>query len=533
MVQKIVSWRRRGCLNLPYVLILCFILLSPCVLEASPSVDVPERHWSYDAIEKLAIIGLCDIADIGIRPVSRIKMAYIIKTAIDKARDYDKEFDWAEQDYLELLLNKLIDEFRVELVNIGVEVASTSDLSPKKSQFKILDGIKIEKLYARLDKDSMLFENKEGWVLKDGFNARVKATAWAKLSNICAVSVTPGIRYSNEDTDFNIEDAHVRINPTGWNTEYAIGRSSMWWGPGFHGSVLMTDNAFPMDALRINNIWPFRLPGVFKKMGRWTGTWFISRLEKKFNPSHVMVSGWKLDYIPAGFLKLGIGHILMFGGKGVNMLGFNHFIGTSSLFFSAGGGSDEPENHIMSFDAQVFLRRIDRFLPIATGAKLYGEIGAEDEAKSIPVDLAHVIGAYFTDVFKVPGFDVKAEFAKFHQVFYTHFKYISGYTHKGNFIGHHAGGDSEDMALSAIFNFPDEYKFSATFSRMRRGLTKAFIETTNQIRLEFSLTNALNMYNIKDVEVTLFYELDDITNFENTGSTANNHILGAEVTRRF
>jgi hypothetical protein len=41
------------------------------------------------------------------------------------------------------------------------------------------------------------------------------------------------------------------------------------------------------------------------------------------------------------------------------------------------------------------------------------------------------------------------------------------------------------------------------------------------------------MYNIKDIEVTIFYELDDITNFENTGSTANNHIIGAEVTRKF
>ena len=515
------------------ILILCFIFLSPCILDASPSVDVPLDHWSYDTVEKLAIIGLCDIADIGIRPVSRIKMAYIIKTAIDKARDYDKEFDWAEQDYLEALLNKLIDEFRVELVTIGVEVASTSDLNPKKSQFKILDGIKIEKLYARLDKDSMLFENKDGWILKDGFNARVTATSWAKFSDICAVSITPGIRYSEDNTKVDVENAHLRINPKDWNTEYSIGRTSMWWGPGFNGSVLMTNNAFPLDAVRINNIWPFRLPWIFKKMGRWSGTFFVSRMDKNFILPHTMISGWKLDYTPAGFLKFGLGHILMFGGKGVNMLGFNHFIGTESLFFSAGGGGDEPENHIMSWDAQLFLRRLDRFLPIATGAKIYGEWGAEDESKSIPVDLAQILGIYFTDVFKIPGFDLKAETAKFHKIFYTHFRYLSGYTNRGNFIGDYAGPDSDDAAVSAIFNFPDEYKFSATFNRMRRGLTQAFIETTNQIRLEFSLTNALNMYNIKDVEVTLFYEFEDIRNFDNTSSNAKNNIIGAEVTRRF
>jgi hypothetical protein len=489
--------------------------------------------WSYDAIEKLAIVGLCDIADISIRPVSRIKMAYIVKTAIDKAREYDQDFDWAEQNYLEALLNKLIGEFRIELVTIGVEVASTFDKPLPENTVRFLDNMKIEKVYAKLDKDHMLFENKDGWILKDGFNARIKATAWAKLSDLYAVSVTPGIRYSKEDADVNIEDAHVRISPAGWNTEYAIGRSSMWWGPGFHGSVLMTDNAFPMDTLRINNIWPFRLPGIFKNMGRWSGTWFISRMEKKFNPSHAMVSGWKLDYIPAEFLKFGVGHIMQFGGKGINMYGIHDFVGNSSLFFSSGGGENDPENHIMSWDAQLFLRRIDRFLPIATGAKIYGEWGAEDESKSIPVDLAQILGVYFTDVFKVPGFDVKAEFAKFCDTFYTHFKYKSGFTRKGNFIGHYAGGDSEDASVSAIFNFPDEYKAGVTFSHMRRGLNRAFIETTNQIKLEFSVNNALKMYNIKNVDVTLFYELDDITNFENTGSSATNHIIGAEVIRKF
>lgn len=516
-----------------FALLIFFIFFMPSIAQASPSVDVPLRHWSYDVIEKLAIIGLCDIADIGARPVSRIKMAYIVKTAIEKARNYNKEFDWNEQEYLETLLNKLIDEFRVELVSIGVEVVSTFEKPLPKNTIRLIHNVKIENIYSRLDKERMLFENKDGWILKDGVNTRVKAASWVKLSDICAISITPGMRYSNEDTDIDIEDGHLRISPKDWNTEYAIGRASMWWGPGFHGSVLMTDNAFPMDTLRINNILPFRLPWVFKKTGRWSSIWFISRLEEKFNPSHVMVTGWKLDYIPAGFLKLGIGHILMFGGKGVNRYGFHDFVGNSSLFFSSGGGMDDPENHIMSCDGQIFLRRIDRFLPIATGAKLYTEWGAEDESKNIPVNLARITGVYFTDVFRIPGFDIKAEMARFHKVFYTHFKYISGYSRRGNFIGHHVGGDSEDIALSAIFNFPDEYKFNATFSHMRKGLTKANIETTNQVRIEFSLINALSMYNINDVEVILFYEVDDIKNFDNTVTKAENKIIGVEVNRRF
>ena len=92
------------------------IFFSPIILLAHPSVDVPLRHWSYDAIEKLAILNLCDIADIGARPVSRIKMAHIIKSAIEKSREYELDFDWDEQEYLEMLLYNLIYEFREEQI---------------------------------------------------------------------------------------------------------------------------------------------------------------------------------------------------------------------------------------------------------------------------------------------------------------------------------------------------------------------------------------------------------------------------------
>lgn len=225
--------------------------------------------------------------------------------------------------------------------------------------------------------------------------------------------------------------------------------------------------------------------------------------------------------------------MLMFGGKGVKKLGLSDFLARNSLIFSPAGGDNETENHVISGDIQLFLRRIDRFLPIATGIKVYGEWGAEDEAGYIPKDIAHIIGAYLADVFKVPGFDAKIELAKFHRAWYTHFRYTTGYKYRGEFIGHHIGGDSEDIAATAIFNFPDEYRVSATFSRQRHGLTQANIETTNELRLEFSLTDALNMYNIKDVEVDIFYELEDIKNFDNTATNARNHFIGAEVTRKF
>lgn len=517
----------------PLSIILFFVLLTPHILEASPSVDVPERHWSYEAIEKLAIIGLCDIADIGVRPVSRIKMAYIIKTAIEKARDYNKEFDWGVQERLEITLNKLISEFREELVAIGVEVASISDKGPEKNVFKIADSLKVEKAYAWLDKGDVLLQNSEGFRLADGFNTRASITGWARVSDLCAASLTPYFRYSKADTDYGLLNAHVRVNPFGKNIEVAYGRASMWWGPGFDGSLLLTDNAFPMDSLRVNNIYPFRLPWVFKHIGRFNAIYFVSRLEKNRVAPYTSVGGWRLDYTPLESLKFGFGHILMFGGEGFRKLGFTDFLDENFLLLNSAGGATETENHIVSGDVQLFLRRIDRFLPIATGAKLYTEWGGEDESKGFPTQPAHITGVYFTDVFKIPGFDLKAEAARLNKIWYTHFKYTTGYKRFGEFIGHYLGGDSEAVTLAAIFNSFEGYNFAATFSFRSRGLNQPLVETTDEVKLEFGLTNALKRYNIKDTNVNLFYEFQRIDNHNNASGSAKNNLIGAEVTRKF
>ncbi|MFC1667048.1 capsule assembly Wzi family protein [Candidatus Omnitrophota bacterium] len=514
------------------IVIACCIFFIPSILHANPSVDVPVRHWGYDAIEKLAIVGLCDIADIGARPVSRIKMAYIVKSAIEKANDYELDFEWDEQEYLETLLYNLIDEFREELVTIGVDVAAVTDEGPKKYIFRKPE-LNVTKLYAKLDSDRTLFENKDGWNLKDGFNLRAKLTSWAKVANFFAISLAPGIRYSTKDTDIDLEDAHIRFSHPSYNMELAIGRNPMWWGPGFHGTLLLTDNAFPLDTVRWNNVHPFRLPWLLRKIGRFNAQFFISRLEEKRVIENPFITGWRLDYTPWSFLKFGFGHILMHGGKGVKRLGFANFWSSASLAFSAAGGGTETENHIISGDIQLFIRRIDRFIPIATGIKLYTEWGAEDESGNVPIDLATITGAYLTDVFKIPGFDGKIEFAKFDKIWYSHFRYASGYTHRGNIIGHHLGADSEEIAATAIFNFPNEYKLSSTLSHQRRGLSKANVETLDELRLEFSVIDALKVYNIHHVEMDMFYELENIKNYNNTANEIRNHIFGVEVKRRF
>lgn len=87
---------------------------------ANPFADVPVKHWSYDAVQKLAndgiITGSGDGSYHGERTVSRYEMAAIVSGAIahaDKANAVDKA-----------LIEKLAAEYRTELEGLNVRLAN-------------------------------------------------------------------------------------------------------------------------------------------------------------------------------------------------------------------------------------------------------------------------------------------------------------------------------------------------------------------------------------------------------------------------
>lgn len=89
-------------------------------LAANPFADVPVKHWSYDAVQKLAndgiITGSGDGSYHGERTVSRYEMAAIVAGAIahaDKANAADKA-----------LIEKLAAEYQAELEGLNIRLTN-------------------------------------------------------------------------------------------------------------------------------------------------------------------------------------------------------------------------------------------------------------------------------------------------------------------------------------------------------------------------------------------------------------------------
>ncbi|EAX47313.1 S-layer domain protein domain protein [Thermosinus carboxydivorans Nor1] len=93
---------------------------------ANPFVDVPAKHWSYDAVAKLAKAGIIDGYGDGTfrgdKTMTRYEMAQIVAKAMAKSDKADAE--------TKALVDKLAVEFAQELNNLGVRVAKLEKNQP-------------------------------------------------------------------------------------------------------------------------------------------------------------------------------------------------------------------------------------------------------------------------------------------------------------------------------------------------------------------------------------------------------------------
>jgi hypothetical protein len=87
---------------------------------AGPFADVPAKHWSYDAVNKLAAAGIVDGYSDGTfkgeKTMTRYEMAQIVGKAMERTDKAD-----AEQ---KALIKKLSDEYADELGSLGVRVTA-------------------------------------------------------------------------------------------------------------------------------------------------------------------------------------------------------------------------------------------------------------------------------------------------------------------------------------------------------------------------------------------------------------------------
>lgn len=109
---------------------------------------------------------------------------------------------------------------------------------------------------------------------------------------------------------FHLLDAYLA-----WNLktiQISAGRQSLRWGPGLGGPANLSDNAAPMDMVRLTNSSPWRLPSFFHWLGPMRWDFFVGALAGHHYPAHPAVDGQKISFKPTPNLEFGFSRMIVF-----------------------------------------------------------------------------------------------------------------------------------------------------------------------------------------------------------------------------
>lgn len=252
--------------------------------------------------------------------------------------------------------------------------------------------------------------------------------------------------------------------------EALLGRKSLFWGPTYSGSLILSDNspALDMILLKVN----------FDTV---EATAFSAVLDKKWsergNPPYRFLasrymSGHRIDWIVNDKIELGICELALYGGEERNME--LQYINPLLPYYASQWNEDQDDNVLASADFAI--RPVD-------GLKIYGQFLVDDfqySGKS-PNALGYTAGFYLSDPLRLPGSDLRAEYTHIDARTYTHRIAENQFTHYGWTIGHHLGSDADELLaeLSQMINVDARLKLTYTYQRQGSGTRR------HQARLQF------------------------------------------------
>jgi hypothetical protein len=268
------------------------------------------------------------------------------------------------------------------------------------------------------------------------------------IAQVDGIPVPPGLPFEPVNR-FRLLDTYVGMNYKNW--QISFGRQSLWWGTSESGPLLLSNNAEPINMLRINRVVPFRLPWVFKIFGPMRVDFFVGRLGGHQVAARPWLQGQRLGFKMTRRFEFGLTHTAIFGGQGqpngIDVF-FKVLFPFRELHRELIGGPSLSDQH-MSFDFQYRFGRYGTF---------YGEFLGSDNIHPFdaPTRMATNTGVYFPRLPGLPHMDLRLEGyytespcepncggngtpGPASQLHYWHSDYRSGYTNTGVILGNSIG----------------------------------------------------------------------------------------------
>ena len=280
----------------------------------------------------------------------------------------------------------------------------------------------------------------------DFVNARLKAALVEKSGH-------------PDDDNLALDESYLSTSFRNW--KLTAGKQSRWWGPGWDGSLILSNNARPIPSVSLDRdiSKPFE-----NKYLKWVGPWklsiFAGQLESSRHIPDVKLLGARLNFKPTHKLEIGLSRTAQWGGEGrpqtLSSL-LNSIAGIDNYYADRPGGkSEEPGNQLAGVDFRW--RSPLGNAPYA----IYGQFIGEDEANKLPSKNIGLLGAELwggRDSFKsswrlyLEAADTSTNFYKGrvrNNTAYNHGIYHDGYRYHGESLGHSIDTDARLISIGGI-----------------------------------------------------------------------------------
>lgn len=407
-----------------------------------PPELLPTGHWAYDELRKLWVSGMVDSVFLGSRPASRYDVAALLMSLQGDRR--------VPAGYAPM--ERLLREFSREISYLRGDsgyrpVPFMLQSRSEKADFRLSPYVDAE--WAGGGKTAAQGSRVADGVV-EGSRAGVRATAILRpnlviYQDVYAGKITDGWRYGEEL--FSIEDLIIFADRfyfglrTPW-VDAQVGRDEVRWGPGRTGTLLLSDCAASYTMLHLTRAFGKKL-----KVSSVNG--ILDTEAGKYLAAH------RLDFVPAGFVQLGISETAIYHARffePLYVMSLIPFTLVERLHHrdSQSPSLDDPTRNNVSVSADAVVRP-------ARGMSVYGELMIDDlseETSDRPTRLAYQAGLALSRPFGNRSVNLTAELTRVwnytYSVYYSDV-YDRDQTHQGKPLGYCLGPDSRRwyFALSA------------------------------------------------------------------------------------
>jgi hypothetical protein len=272
--------------------------------------------------------------------------------------------------------------------------------------------------------------------------------------------------------EFRADGSYLGVNVG--NFMISAGLMERWWGPGWDGSLLLSNNARPIPSLTLERNYtdPFKTRWL-----AWIGPWRASIALGEAESHDVPLPGVRflaarVNFKPRPWLEIGVSRTAQWCG-GERTCDWGTFtdmlMGRDNQVENGDISGEQPGNQLAGYDLR--LRSPWKPLPLAFYAQMIGE----DEAGGLPAKFIGLFGLETWAASPIGGFRLHAEYADTACNFsrqaplfncaYRHSIYPQGYTYRGRIIGHSIDNDSRLYSMGIVLNRPDGDMISLTARR--------------------------------------------------------------------